>query len=173
MKSNLRLRKAGFTLIEIAVVILVLSSFLLIVLPSFRNVSPRTYLLSSGRRIAGEINRLYHETVFTGRSSRLSFVLDRGEYWSDREVPEGGTEDRGVVPEKLLPGVSFQDVAVAGRKVVEGSAHIDFSPCGLVEPSVIHLVNSDGDELSIMINAFTGKVEIHDGYVEEIGYQKL
>ena len=167
MKSNLGLRKVGFTLIEIAAVILVLSSFLLIVLPSFRNVFPRTRLLSSGRRMAGEINRLYHETVFTGRSSRLSFVLGRGEYWSDREVPEGGTENREVVPEKLLPGVSFRDISVAGRKVVEGSAHIDFSPYGLVEPSVIHLVNSDGDELSIMINAFTGKVEIRDGYVEE------
>jgi prepilin-type N-terminal cleavage/methylation domain-containing protein len=169
----LKIKKAGFTLIEIAAVILVLSSFLLIVLPSFRNVFPRTRLLSSGRRMAGEINRLYHETVFTGRNGRLCFVLERGEYWSDRDVPEGGTEARGIEPEKLLSGVSFRDISVAGRKVVEGEAHIDFSPCGLVEPSVIHLVNSDGDEISIMINPFTGKVEIHDGYVEEIGYQKL
>jgi prepilin-type N-terminal cleavage/methylation domain-containing protein len=164
---TLRIKKAGFTLIEIAAVIFVLSSFLLIVLPSFRNIFPRTHLLSSGRRIAGEINRLYYETVFTGRSGSLSLAFDSGEYWSDRESPEGGMEDRGAVPKKLLPGVSFRDVAVAGRKVIEGSAHIDFSPYGLVEPSVIHLVNSDGDELSIMINAFTGKVKIHDGYVEE------
>ena len=169
---QLKIKKAGFTLIEIAAVILVLSSFLLIVLPSFRNIFPRTRLLSSGRRIAGEINRLYHETVFTGRNGRLCFILERGEYWSDRDVPEGGTDDRGVEPGKLLPGVSFRDISVAGRKVVEGEAHIDFSPYGLVEPSVIHLVNSDGDEISIMINPFTGKVEIRDGYVEEIGYQK-
>ena len=159
--------KVGFTLIELAVIVVILSSLLLISLPKFQNIFPQTHLLSSARRIAGEVNRLYHETGFSGRRSCLSLTLEKGEYWALKGMPEGEMEKLDWGLGKLLPGVRFQDVVVAGKKIDGGTAHIDFSPYGLVEHSIIHLVNSDGDELSIIINSFTGKVELSHGYVEE------
>lgn len=161
-----RQRADGFTLIEIAVIVVILSSLLLISFPKFQNIFPQTHLLSSARRIAGEVRRLYHEAVFTGRRSCLSLALEKGEYLALREVPGAEMEKLDGGLGRLLPGVRFQDVVVAGKKINEGTAHIDFSPYGLIEHSIIHLVNSDGDELSIIINRFTGKVELSPGYKE-------
>ncbi len=164
--TRYEIRSRGLTLIELAVIVFILSSLLLIVLPKFQNIFPRTHLLSSARRIAGEVNRLYHEAGFSGRRSCLSLALEKGEYLALREVPEAEMEKLDGGLGRLLPGVRFQDVVVAGKKIDEGTAHIDFSPYGLVEHSIIHLVNSDGDELSIIINSWTGKVELSPGYEE-------
>jgi len=160
----------GFTFIELVVVVFILSLMLLIALPNFKNVFPGTYLSSSARRIAGEISWLHHEAGFSGRRYRLNIDLDEHGYWAVREVLGDEMKMSAVdmpAMKKLLPGVSFRDVVTGTEKVEEGEAHIDFSPYGLIEPAVIHLVNSEGEELSVMINCFTGKAEILCGYIEQ------
>ncbi len=163
-------RRAGFTFVELVIILFILSFAFLFVLPNFKNIFPETHLSSSARRIAGEISWLYHEAGFSGRKCRLNFDLDEDEYWSVRETLQGEMEklDGNLAGVKgLLPGISFQDVVTGAKKIEEGTAHIDFSPYGLVEPAIIHLVNSEGEKLSITINCFTGRAEIRNGYIEE------
>ena len=162
--------RAGLTFIELVIILFILSFTILIVLPNFKNIFPETHLSSSGRIIAGEISWLYSEAGFSGRKCRLNFDLDENQYWAARETLEGEMErlEGNLAGVKgLLPGVSFQDVVTGTRKIEEGEAHVDFSPYGLVEPVIIHLVNSKGDNLSIIINCFTGRAEIHNGYIME------
>lgn len=158
--------RAGFTLVELAIVIFILSSILIIAIPKFQSIFPQAHLLSSARRMAGEVRRLYYEAAFGGRKYSLGFSLETGQYWSLIEMPGGEMKTREGKVRKLLPGVSFVDVVVAGRKMDKGEARVNFLPCGVVEPSIIHLVNSEGEQLSIIINGFTGKVELYDGYKE-------
>jgi general secretion pathway protein H len=42
---------------------------------------------------------------------------------------------------------------------------IRFSKNGYVEPTVIHLRKDDGQEMSVVLSPFVGKVQIVDGYV--------
>ena len=161
---------AGFTFIELLIVLLILSVSLLIVLPNFRNILPGTHLSSSARYVAAAISWLYHEAGLSGRKCRLNLDLDEDEYWFEKEAAEGEMEKlegnlQGV--RRLLQGVSFRDVVTETKKVEEGEVYIDFSPYGFVEPAIIHLVNSEGEQLSITINSFTGRAEIQEGYVEE------
>lgn len=161
---------AGFTFIELLIVLVILSFSLLIVLPNFMNILPGTHLSSSARYVAAAISWLYHEAGLSGRKCRLNFDLDEDAYWFAKETDEGEMEKlegnlQGV--KRLLPGVSFLDVITETKKVDEGEVYIDFSPYGFVEPAIIHLVNSEGDQLSITINSFTGRAEIQKGYVEE------
>jgi Tfp pilus assembly protein FimT len=162
--------EAGFTFIELIIILFILSFALLFVIPKFKNIFPETHLSSSARRIAGEITLLYHEAGLSGRKCRLNFDLDEDKYWSAKETLQGEMErpEGNLAGVKgLLPGVSFQDVVTGTKKVEEGTAYIDFSPYGLVEPVIIHLVNSEGEKLSITVNCFTGRAEIRNGYIEE------
>ena len=163
-KRNLRF---GFTFIELAILILILASFLLIAFQKFQNIFPQTHLLSSGRRIAGVVSMLYHEAAFSGKKCSLSLVIDKGYYLLEKEIQEGEMRKFGKGTGKLLPGVTFRDVIVCGRKIDKGEAYINFLPSGVVDPSILHLTGSDGAELSIVVNAFTGRVELCSGYVEE------
>lgn len=160
---------AGFTFIELVIILFILSFSLLIVLPNFKSIFSGTHLSSSARRIAGEVSWLYHEAGFSGRKCRLNFDVNGNKYWSSAETLQGEeTLDADFAGVKmLLPGVSFEDIVTETKKIEEGTAHIDFSPFGLVEPVIIHLVNSDGEKLSITVNCFTGRAEIHNGYIIE------
>lgn len=160
----------GFTFIELIIILLILSFTLLIVLPNFKNILPETQLSSSARRITAQISWLYHEAGLSGRKCRLNFDLEKGVYWTEKETADGQMKKlRGNLQEmkKLLPGVSFRDIVTETGKEEEEVTHIDFSPYGFAEPAIIHLVNSQGQELSIIVNSFTGRAKIHDGYVEE------
>ncbi len=160
----------GFTFIELIVILFILSFTLLIVLPNFKNILPGTHLSSSARYIAAQVSWLYQEAGLSGKKCRLNFDLEKDAYWVAKETVDGKMEKlAGSLQEvkKLLPGVSFRDIVTEIRKVDEGETYIDFSPYGFVEPVIIHLVNSQGEELSIIVNSFTGRAGIHEGYVEE------
>ena len=167
LKAGILTKRTGFTYIEFIIVILILSLALIIVLPDFKEIFPSAYLSSSARYVANEIIWLYHEAGFEGKSYRLNIDLDSDEYWVSEEAQAGETDEvPGSVSgaKNLLPGVSFRDVVVGAVKVDRGEAHIAFLPGGVLEPAVIHLVNSEGEEISITVDCLTGRTQIHGGY---------
>ena len=157
----------GFTFVELAVLILILASLLLIAFPKFRNIVPQTHLLSSGRRITGVVRRLYYEAAFSKKKCSFTLSIDNGYYILQKEIREGEMEKLEKGTGKLLSGVTFRDVIVCGERIDRGEAHINFLPSGVVEPSIIHLTDSEGNDLSVVVNAFTGKAKLCSGYVEE------
>lgn len=64
---------------------------------------------------------------------------------------------------QLPPGMHFRDVrTMAGKKEAAqgGSAYVTFSPRGFSEFAVIHLLQSAGSVITILVNPFTGNTEV-------------
>lgn len=166
MKKN----QAGFTLMEILLVVFLLGAFLSVAAPGMFATGDMS-LRSASRGLVSTIRHLYSRAVFEKRVYRLSFDIDSGEYRAqvldkDRFRAEGDSLYR---PRKLPSGVSFADVQTERTrgKVSSGSeAFILFLPTGFMDPAVIHLEAGGGSFHTLSTNPYTGVTRVFDEYVE-------
>lgn len=158
----------GFSLIEIAVVALIASIVVLIAVPVFRDSLPAARIESGARRLSASVRLIYDEAVFGGAPHSMVICLEGGGYEGFREEPETEPEAVPGSAARLPRGVSFLDVDSAGRTFSGEEARINFSPHGYIDPSVIRLENENGRVVSLVIEGFTGRVRIVEGYVREV-----
>ena len=187
-----RARQAGFTLIELGLVILILGAMVAIAVPRFGN---RAYkqLESESRKMALAFRYLRHAAILNGRSYRLVYDLDNHVYWAEvSEVtsPQEPDEDLddlesdffpvdeeevrftrdfdGPLRERKLPEpIGFSDInlpLIAG-KLYEGLAFSTFYPDGYVDVSVVHLDNGTDVFTLYVLNPITGQVFVEPGYL--------
>lgn len=159
---------AGFTLVELGLVILILAVAATIVVPRLGDRA-RADLVSHARRLALTFRHLRHEAILTGQVHRLVYDLERHRYFvlsSDgrtfRRV--GDRLGRGI---RLPDPVAFADVylpATAG-KVYDGLAATDFYPTGEVDPTVVHLSNGT-EAYTVQVEPLTGRVAVYAGYFD-------
>jgi len=161
---------AGFTLLEVVLVLLLIGVVLAVAFPRFRNLGGGDVKLEA-RTLIGRIQGLYGEATFTRRPHRLVLDLDEEKYWA--EVQTAGTRDYAPVdptfmaPVQLPSGIDLRDVITArAGKRSEGKAEIRFDPMGQAEYAEIHIEDADGQALTLQINPLTGKVAVKEGYVE-------
>jgi len=79
-------KQAGFTLIELALVLLILGVLLTLALPRLAFIGEQR-LDSAARRLAVVISYLHDESALRGRIYRLTFDLDRDSYAVEVERP--------------------------------------------------------------------------------------
>lgn len=167
-----RRRDAGFTLIELGLVLLIIGVVLGITIPRFRDQS-HTQLVSQIRKLAVTFRYLQHEAILSGRTYRLNFDLERQRYWVTSAeagaalggfVRERGMLARGVnLPEPI--GFSDIELPMVAGKLYEGVAYTHFYPDGYVDLTVIHLDNGQ-DVYTLYVDPLTGRVSITAGYQE-------
>lgn len=162
--------KKGFTLIELAAVMILLGFFLIVAIPKFRDLND-VNIKSTSRRMAGIIKYLYNEAVFKKKVYKLSFDLDNEEYWV--EVQEGNqfeiSNDPILKKRKLPEGLSFKDVQTDRTRVNslgDNEQFILFLPTGFVEPAVIHLESDEGKYYTLATKPYTGGTAVFDEYVD-------
>lgn len=165
MRSN-----RGFTLIEFAVVLVLIGAFFLIAIPKFNDLT-EVNIKSASRRLTGVVKQLYNEAVFKKKIYKLSFDLDGGEYWV--EVQEGNqfviTDDPFLRRMKLPDGVSFQDIKTDRDQVNSlgtKEEFILFLPTGFVEPAVIYLRTENEDFYTLATKPYTGGMTVFDEHVD-------
>lgn len=159
---------AGFTLLELTIVVLLVSLFTLLAVPLFSGPADGA-LASSARRISGTVKQLYNEAVLTGREHRLVFYLERGTYAARFRDASGELKPLpGLAEEiRLRDGVSFADVTVAGiGQSSQGEIVTVISPAGWLPETVIHLSGGDARRLTLRVLSFTGTTEVYEGYRE-------
>jgi type II secretory pathway pseudopilin PulG len=163
-------RSAGFTLIEVGLVLLIMSVVFALTVPRFLS-SSRRELEAQARRLAVTVRHLRHEAILSGRTYRLWYDLDGHRYWVESAgansdftafVRESGVLARGV---DLPQPVGFTDVVLplTFGKLFEGIAYTDFFPDGSVELTVIHLDNGE-DVYTLRVEPVTGRVYVTAGY---------
>ncbi len=157
----------GFSLVEIAVVVLIAGMAVLAAAPVFRDVLPGGRLESGARRLSAVFNRLYNEAVFTGEYHSLRINLEDGSYAAFAELPDSEPEALSGAGGRLPEGIFFSDADVAGSKYSDGVARINFAPYGAVDPSVVRISDGDGRILSLVIEGYTGRTRVVEGYVSE------
>jgi prepilin-type N-terminal cleavage/methylation domain-containing protein len=171
-------RQAGFTLFELIVVLFIVSLISLVVFPKIQSFLDPD-LPGTARHLIATIRYLRDEAETKKQVYRLSYDLDRGEYWtsvvteksSDTGQESEGSQEKESAATKhvALPGkIRFKDVATLHQgKVSEGQAYTQFYPSGRVEKTLIHLTLGQDQILALMISPLTGDVKVYDHYVEQ------
>lgn len=166
---------AGFTYLEIAVVLMILAVFLSVSLLRIDTVFSGGDLRLASRMLSGKIAETRGEAAYARRPRTLGFDIDANRFYAVQPPrtgapPVGKTADGGNAPEDataLPDGVRLEDVVVLGRgKTQQGEAEIRFFPDGTVEPSLIHLRSENGDAYTLEVQPLTGRLTVHDRYVE-------
>ncbi len=157
----------GFSLVELAIVVMIAAVLLAAAAPVFRDVLPGTRAESASRRLRAVIGELYNEAVFTGQAHVLVLNIDEGTYEGRVQVSGSGDEPLQAARGRLPEGVSFEDVESSGELFTRGEARIFFDPAGFIDPSLIRLGDGKERTLTIVVDGFTGRARVEEGYVRE------
>lgn len=159
-------REAGFTFLELAVVLAIMAGVVALVFPRIGGALETMKLKSAGRHLASTASGLRQEAVMTRQTYRIVFYLKEGTFQVDRLTGDGKPQ---VLRQDSLPsGVSFLDVETGKQgKVRDGEASCDFFPGGYAEETTIHLSGAGRRRQTLFIKPFSLGVEIQDGYVEQ------
>jgi general secretion pathway protein H len=168
--STLSARNAGFTLIELTVVIVILSVVALLVLPRLPFAHERD-LSTSARTLAGTLRYLEDRAISTKQYYRLRINLVDGSMKVTRVLPENEeVEDTDAMFTNLAlrEGIGFADVTTShSGKISEGEAVLDFSPLGSEEFFLFHLKTEDDKRFfTVALYPGSGRVEVSEGYQE-------
>ena len=162
-------RRPGYTLAELAVVLLMIGLILSLVLPNVSGVTQGERLNDTARRLAGLALEAHSEAATKSRPWFLSLDLDQKRVWlaTVRPDQEGDTGRESKYFE-IPRGVTIMDlVHPEGGVVREGRASFGYWPQGGSEPGEIHLTNEDKEQLTLFLRPFLGRVEIKEGYLRE------
>jgi general secretion pathway protein H len=169
-----RLRgQAGFTLIEIGLVLLIMGVVLALVVPRFRDQG-HAQLISQTRKLAAMVRFLQQEAILNGRVYRLNFDLDQQHYFvtSAEEGEEASAFEResGILAKDVtMPDpvrVADVDVPLVTGKVYEGVALAHFYPDGYVDPLVVHIDNGQEVYTLYVPDGLTGRAYVASGYLD-------
>ena len=160
---------SGFTLLEIAVVLFLMGLMIMIAMPYFGGIRG-AQLHSATRRLAGRATYLFDEASSRKLVIRLVFDLDRNGYYvmtadpyapQPTFLPDHSTSGAPVI---LPSNVRLRDVTVDGIGTFsKGTLYCQFYPQGYVDATVVHLVDSAGQVMTLGINPLTGAVIIASG----------
>jgi general secretion pathway protein H len=157
----------GFTLIELVVVMVLISTLTAFALPRISGSLFADQLKTTARRFMGIVAEAGSEA--RARRTRVTLRYDPGAHVFTT-APVAGTvreEHKRRYPTIKVPdGVQVVDIVSAhGGEDADGRLYIAFSPLGYVDKTIVHLRNDDGDELSIALSPFLGVTRILEGNV--------
>ncbi len=163
-----QIRRNGFTLIELAIVVLLISLFTMISVPLLTSGN-KGDLKASTRRLAGTMKYLFNEAALSGLEHRLVFNLNENSYHAEVIEIDGsvGELDGTTARANLKSGISFTDLTLAGRgSFSQGEVTVRIHPSGWLEETVVHLQDEKRNVLTLRVNPLTGSSEVFEGYRE-------
>jgi general secretion pathway protein H len=166
-------RAAGFTLLEVMVVLIIIATIMAIAIPRVNDLF-EVNLKSSIRKLGGAIQFCFNESVIRQTPLRLNVNLDTGEYWLSYMTTQGSTGEFLEVPsdivqrERLPEGIFFKSLTTPHNleKRTEGEDFITFFPTGFVEATVLHLGARDGRAFTVLVKSLTGRIAVYDREID-------
>jgi len=171
-------KQPGFTLLELAVVLLIIGLVLAIAMPHFGGFQGAE-LRSEAHRLATRSHYLYQEAGAQKVLLRLNLDLNHSTYFVTRLdpfaanpsfMPEIGPAG-GVVT--MPADIRLRDVWIeGGGEFRSGIVRCQFYPGGIADAAVIHLFDRNGDVMTVGIDPFDGTVAIVSGDLSPLALQK-
>ncbi len=169
-------RQAGFTFIELILVMAVIGILFSISLMSLKGMTPKYRLRSSARALGSTIEQTRLMAVSRAEWIGIHYVFDPPPTAADAEprpyyqiIAPGEYQDQPLEERPLLskqelpPGVVLRHIVLASNQIIDvGTWDILFSPNGNTGS---HIVELEGDEervLSLKFNAITGLIDFYN-----------
>jgi prepilin-type N-terminal cleavage/methylation domain-containing protein len=161
----------GFTLLELAVVMLLLSILLGFALPAILGGDMLASRAGTARKIAWAVKQLKHDALTRQTPHRLHFDLDAGRIWATREHgPNDTADEKQTDPWALPEGMRIESIEFPrGETLQTGEVMIGFYPQGHSDRALVRLRADNGDHTDILIETFLPFARILDG-TEETGW---
>lgn len=161
---------AGFTLIEIAVVMAIIGMVLLLVMPRLPS-SAQENLKISARTLASTLRYLQERAAATRTGYYLALEPGTGSV----KIYEAGGDGNPKEPSDpllqktpLKEGVVVADVRIPRLgKVGDGQLRIDVGSGGVRDFVTMHLRSAEGQFWTVMAFPSGGKVKAFEGYLED------
>lgn len=162
--------QAGFTLIEIAVVMVIISMVMLLVIPRLPSSSQENLKISA-RTLASTL-RYVQERAGT---SRTGYVITFIPGTDAIKISEKGADGSVLEPSDTLlqrspvkEGVVVADVRIPRLgKINDGQVRVDIGVAGVRDFVTVHLRSADGEFWTVMAFPSGGKVKAFAGYLED------
>ena len=159
--SSIDPRDAGFTLLELVVVMALVAMMVSFAVPNLRTALYTDQLKSTARLLTGLVARAGQEAVGT-HTPRLLIYDGSGRKFRLTEEGGGKTFSSLDVPDS----VQVVDIMSAhGGTYSQDRVEILFSRQGYVDKTLIHLRHADGREMTLMLSPFLGVSRIFTGYL--------
>lgn len=140
--------QAGFTLLEIAVVVFILSLFAAMVIPSFYGTG-ESALNADARKTASLLRYLNDSAIYAKETYSLTFDL------RDYRLAWKGPDGEKAENIRSLTGVTLP----SRGEIRKGTVKVFFGPLGLAENVEVHLRNKD-DRITVSFNPISGRARI-------------
>ena len=175
-------RRAGFTLIELMGVIVVLGLLTSVTVMNWKKIVPGEQINSAVRHLSNTLNGTRSEAIARNAEFRVLYDLDNQQYWVEtpfrktgglatpripgEEDPEG--EDRATIDlTDMEDGVRLVSVTVDGEEYVDGTVYVRFAPQGSSSAHTVVLYHEPTDAThTVEVLALTGLIRFHDGLFE-------
>ena len=160
----------GFTLIEIAVVILLISIMLLVALPRLPDSPLTDQTRKTKRWVILKVQDLKERAVQDQKTYTLHVGIDSRRLWiTSDDMSDENKEQAEKKAFKLDEDLKVLDVEYPGdEKIESGRADILFFAKGYSDRAIIHM--SDGDaRFSFQIEPFLSNVKLYNAYT---GYEE-
>lgn len=162
--------RAGFTLIEIAVVLVIIGMVMLLVLPRLPS-SDGENLKISARTLASTL-RYLQERAATSRTGYYLALAPGTESVKIVEIGADGSDKEPTDPllqkSPVKEGIIVADVMIPRLgKVSDGQLRLDVGMGGIRDFVTIHLTSAEGKFWTVMAFPSGGKVKVYEGYHED------
>ncbi len=148
-------RRAGFTLIELIIVIFIISLAMALIMPSFWGTG-KTTLKTEARHISSALRYIYDEAVGKKQIYLFNINLDN-ESWGFKSKKESRSF-------RIKGDAEIIDVIVPSHgEISRGELIIEFGPMGPEEPIILHLKKGES-EYTVIFNHLNGRTKILEGY---------
>lgn len=158
--------RCGFTLIELAVVLFIISLLIWTVLPKISIVA-KEGIEEFTRKTALHIETTMEEALFESKGGKITVRIGDGIIEGYRSNEEGDLLKNWslTLPEThTIASVTTN----FGKRYTADDVDIPYSPMGALPRTLIIIEEKEGTSAqTILINQFTGKVEISDGIATE------
>ena len=155
----------GFTLIEIAVVILLISIMLLVAVPRLPDSSLTDQTRKTKRWVILKVQDLKERAVQDQKTYTLHVGIDSRQLWvTSDDMSDESKEQAEKNALKLEEDLRVLDVEYPGdQKVESGRADIAFFAKGYSERAIIHMADNDA-RFSFQIEPFLSNVKLYNAY---------
>ena len=179
--------RAGFTFLEIIVVVLLIALVASLALPSL-DFGGQLKLRSAGREVAGELAYASQRAVSTGHEHSWVLDLDEQAYRLEEQVdldqdawelpthegllslapPEPSleyqpvTNNTGSWRRLSDPDVELAELCVGGDCFSDGLGWISFSGDGAATPAEVWLIDPQGYRMLVRVAGFTGEIRVEE-----------